>query len=156
MVQLQSWRENCDVKILLYETDPNCPNLAEISNVADYVVAYTCKGHQTIRQEKEIIARSIQDTITPSYQGKQAVEFACKLALNKLSSRRVIGQAETQHSCLKLPLTLCSENMVDIRISGWYRLRKKKSSYHDSNDFFTQYCKTFLKIKFVKQDHKTL
>ena len=51
---LQSWRENCDVKILLYETHPMHPmhpDIREIQNVAGYVVQYTCKGHLMLRQE---------------------------------------------------------------------------------------------------------
>ncbi len=44
MITLQSWRANCDVKILIYETDPNHPDISEISSVIDYIVSYTCKG----------------------------------------------------------------------------------------------------------------
>ena len=139
MIQLQSWRANCDIKVLLYQTDPNYPNLYEISNVSDYIVAYTCKGHQTIHEEKEIIAKSINEVICVCIEGKKELEYACKFALNTLSSTRVIGQAETQHSCLNLPLTLCSENMVEIRISGWCRLRMNKKDNFSSNDFFTKY-----------------
>ena len=60
MIMLQSWRANCDVKILLYDTDPMCPDLREIANVAGYVVAYTCKGHIMLKQEREIICSSIK------------------------------------------------------------------------------------------------
>lgn len=56
---------------------------------------------------------------TPCYQGKQEVEFAAKQILNNLSSRRIIGQAETHHTALKLPLTLCSDYLFEVRISGW-------------------------------------
>ena len=41
MTLLQSWRANCDVKILLYDTDPNYPNLTEKSTVCDYLGSYT-------------------------------------------------------------------------------------------------------------------
>jgi hypothetical protein len=58
---LQSWRANCDVKILLYETDPKFPDLREISAVSDYIVAYTCKGHVTAFEEKRYIHSTIQE-----------------------------------------------------------------------------------------------
>ena len=56
---LQSWRANCDVKVLIYDTDPTFPDLEEISNVCDYIISYTCKGHQTLFQEKDIIKSTI-------------------------------------------------------------------------------------------------
>ena len=65
-------------------------------------------------------------TDVPCYDEKNEVAYACKLALNELSARRVIGQAETHHSCLQLPLTLCSDHMFEIILSGWYKLRFNK------------------------------
>jgi hypothetical protein len=53
---LQSWRGNCDVQIMVYESDPNWPDLSEIAKVTDYMVGYACKGGQTTKQEKEQIA----------------------------------------------------------------------------------------------------
>ena len=52
MSLLQSWRANCDIKILIYDTDPEFPDLSEISTVSDYIVSYTCKGHLTLFEEK--------------------------------------------------------------------------------------------------------
>lgn len=59
MSLLQSWRGNSDVKILLYDTDPNYPDLTEISTVCDYLVSYTCKGHTTLFEEQHIISSAI-------------------------------------------------------------------------------------------------
>ena len=50
---LQSWRANCDVSILVYESDPMNPNLAEIANVTNYVITYACKGNATYEIEKK-------------------------------------------------------------------------------------------------------
>jgi hypothetical protein len=49
---LQSWRANCDIQILVYETDPKNPEAAEIAKVTDYVVGYACKGNTTLAIEK--------------------------------------------------------------------------------------------------------
>ena len=54
----------------------------------------------------------------PCHEGKDEISYAAKNVLNVLSGRCVIGQAETNHSCLNLSLTLCSENLVGVRISG--------------------------------------
>lgn len=50
---LQSWRGNCDIQILVYNCDPRHPNIAEIARVTDYVVAYSCKGNSTLKEERE-------------------------------------------------------------------------------------------------------
>ena len=44
-VQLQSWRANCDVQLLLYDSDPYNPDLSEFVKVADYIVSYITKGN---------------------------------------------------------------------------------------------------------------
>jgi len=44
---LQSWRANCDVSILIYDSDPSFPDVNEITNVTDDVVSYACKGNGT-------------------------------------------------------------------------------------------------------------
>lgn len=52
---LQSWRANCDVSILIYDSDPSFPDVTEIANVTDYVVSYACKGNITHAIEKQQI-----------------------------------------------------------------------------------------------------
>jgi hypothetical protein len=37
---LQSWRANCDVQLMLYQSDPDNPDLSELAAVTDYVVSY--------------------------------------------------------------------------------------------------------------------
>ena len=78
---------------------------------------------------------------TPSYDSRGQLEFAVKQILNSLSSRRVIGQAEAHHSALNLPLTLCSENMIEIRISGWTRIKQNifKNMSKKNMDIFYKY-----------------
>ena len=49
---LQAWRGNCDIQLLIYDTDPCNPDPAEIAKVTDYVVGYACKGNQTLTVEK--------------------------------------------------------------------------------------------------------
>ena len=56
---LQSWRANCDVKVLIYDHDPRQINPEDIANVTDYVVSYVNKANQTFLQEKEFIRNLI-------------------------------------------------------------------------------------------------
>lgn len=53
MIALDAWRANCDVKIMVYDTDPVNPDLTELARVTDYVVAYTCKGSTSLQTEKD-------------------------------------------------------------------------------------------------------
>ena len=50
---LKSWRANCDVQILIYESDPEHPDLEELTAVTNYVVGYACKGGKTVQEEKD-------------------------------------------------------------------------------------------------------
>jgi len=57
---LQGWRANCDIQLLIYNSDPLHPNLDKIEAVTRYVVAYTGKKHHTNKQEKEQIQNIIK------------------------------------------------------------------------------------------------
>jgi len=52
---LQSWRSNCDLQLILYNSDPRNPDLGELSKVTDYVVSYACKGNATHEAEKQAL-----------------------------------------------------------------------------------------------------
>ena len=69
------------------------------------------------------------------------VIFAAKQILNSLRSRRVIGRPESVHLALGLPLTVCSESLVAVRISGWARLQhgSKWSGNEKAQDILTKY-----------------
>lgn len=64
---LQSWRGNCDIQILIYESDPEWPDPSEIARVTDYVVGYACKGAQTTKQEKDQIKAFILKYVQRGY-----------------------------------------------------------------------------------------
>lgn len=50
---IQSWRGNCDVQVLVYNCDPLNPDLGELAKITDYIVSYACKGHTTLKEERE-------------------------------------------------------------------------------------------------------
>ena len=58
---LRGWRGNCDIKVLLYDCHEGQPTPEDIAEVTDYVVAYACKGNETLATERDtlrgIIAR---------------------------------------------------------------------------------------------------
>jgi hypothetical protein len=56
---LKAWRANCDVKLLLYFSDPTSSDLCEIEDVCRYVVAYTGIRHNTSQDKKKTIQNLI-------------------------------------------------------------------------------------------------
>ena len=52
---LQTWRANCDLQVMLYDSTPDNFDFSEIARLTDYVVAYSCKGNQTLQAEKDNI-----------------------------------------------------------------------------------------------------
>ena len=56
---LKGWHTNCDVKLVLYYSNPTLPDIGEIEDVCKYVVAYTGKRNQTNCQEKDAIQNLI-------------------------------------------------------------------------------------------------
>ena len=52
---IRGWRGNCDLKVLLYSSATGVPDPEEISKVTDYVVAYACKGNETLKVERETL-----------------------------------------------------------------------------------------------------
>jgi hypothetical protein len=57
---LRSWRANCDVQLIIYDSDPEYPNLDEIAKISDYVVSYTCKGNLRKQTEKGMMKKIVQ------------------------------------------------------------------------------------------------
>ncbi len=56
---LRGWRANWDIKLLLYYSNPNCPDISEIKDVSRYVVSYTGKRHNTSQAEIDAIQNII-------------------------------------------------------------------------------------------------
>lgn len=120
---LQSWRGNCDVQLLIYNSNPKDPNISEIAKVTDYVVAYSCKGHSThmeeVEQNKKLILRA--DELT---KDKTDVTRICKQVMNEACKKRMISKQESMVLLGDLDLTLCTETIENVSISRSKRLRK--------------------------------
>lgn len=74
----------------------------------------------------------------PCSDGKRQISSTAKTCLNALSGKKVIGLSESIHSCLNLPLTLCSEKMCEVRIGGWSKL-KYTTNVLPKSDILTKY-----------------
>ncbi len=56
---LMGWRANYDIKLLLYYSNPNCPDIGEIEDVSRFVVSYMGKRHNTSQAEIDAIKNII-------------------------------------------------------------------------------------------------
>ena len=134
---VQGWRANCDIQVLLYEGDPLHPNPDEIARVTDYIVAYACKGNETIVEEMKQMKALILGFQEVSGTTNDVKRIARKL-LNKTTKDKVISKQECMCHLAKLDLFLCSESIETVSISGEYRLCTPSES---KSSFLARYAK---------------
>ena len=118
---VQGWRANCDIQILLYEGDPSNPDPDEIARVTDYIVAYACKGNESLVEEMKQNKALILGCEDVTGTTKELTKLARKL-LNKTIKDKVISKQECMCHLAQLDLFVCSEIIETVSISGEYRL----------------------------------
>jgi hypothetical protein len=50
---LRGWRANCDIKLLLYYSNPNCPDICELEDVCRYVVLIWVRDTALVKKKKK-------------------------------------------------------------------------------------------------------
>lgn len=134
---LQSWRGNCDIQILIYDSSPSDPNIAEIATVTDYVVAYSCKGNTTFVEENQQNTNFILNAQSEN-KGKSDVQRVVKQIMNDCAKKRMISKQEAMVMLGGLDLVFCSETISPVSISSSKRLRKAEDKTTDKT-FITLY-----------------
>ena len=117
MDMLRSWRANCDIQLLIYDSPPKDFNLKEISRIVDYLIGYTCKGNTTLQEERQT-NRDLILCMEETTGDNQDVRRAVTKIMNKASTRRLISKQESTVLLAGLKLTSSSENMTTISISN--------------------------------------
>ena len=141
---LQSWRANCDVQIIIYDSDPNKPNLEEIRRVSDYVVAYTTKVNQTIAEERRVCLDIAKAAMSEYSSENENLVSVIKKILNSFNGKRIIPRPEVMVELDLLPLTICSEKIETINISSSCKvflqsLKGDPKKYKSSKTFISKY-----------------
>jgi hypothetical protein len=95
---LQGWRANCDVQLILYDSDPTNPDCVELAKVTDYVVVYVCKGNDSFKKgEKEkfrnYIGVGLKDDNVNEGNLNEAKRLA-RMILNKSMLEKVVSKQE--------------------------------------------------------------
>ena len=142
---LCSWRANCDVKIIIYNTDPEFPDTKVIAKLTDYCVSYTCKGSATLKQEVDMNRNFIQGYAATTNDKSDASRLITQV-MNKCSTSSIIPLQQIMVILLGLNLVQCSESFQVLSLNGrplqTGRGRKKKTDvdkYADREQKFADY-----------------
>jgi hypothetical protein len=133
---LQSWRANCDVSILIYESDPEHPDASEIAKVTDYVVNYACKGNTSLAIERKQVKEFTLNCEAETGDEKDVIKTVQK-CLNRSVSNRTITKQEAVCQLGKLPLVICSETIDTVSLSGVVRVTNGTNSTYKT--FLSKY-----------------
>jgi hypothetical protein len=118
---MQSWRANCDLQILLYNSDPDNPDLDDIAAVTDYVVTYACKGNESIHSEKERL-KSYIASMSDNERSEMATATLAKKVLNRSLKTRMISKQEATVQLDGLDLWTCSDSIETVSITPSYKV----------------------------------
>lgn len=117
---------------MIYDSCPEKFDLQEVSKVTDYVVAYSCKGNATLREEIETNKRLIlgMEETTGDVSELQSV---CKRVINRTSASRLISKQEASVLLASMDLHTCSDSIELVSISNNTRLTVGEGSGTTSN-----------------------
>lgn len=127
MALVFGWRANCDVRVLLYESDPQNPDANDIVKVTNYIVAYASKGAETVESEKQQL-RSIVLAAQETTGCSRDVITLARHILNRYLGEKMISKQECMVLLAGLDLYHCSESFERISLSGYVKLTKKGTS----------------------------
>jgi PIF1-like helicase len=129
---IQSWRANCDLQILIYNSSPNTPDLDDVAAVTDYVVSYACKGNESSIAEKQ----HLKDYITKlNSKEDMTTTTLARMILNRTLKTRLISKQEAMVQLAGLDLWRCSESIQTVSISQSYKLRKEYVSANEGGPY---------------------
>ena len=133
---LRSWRGNCDIQMIIYDSNPDDIDLMEISRVTDYIVGYIGKGNSTMLEEKETNKQLIltAEEVTGNDQDLKALT---KKIMNKAATRRLIPKQEACLLLAQMKLTSCSEMFSTVSLSRNHRISSQPNS--NCNTFIAKY-----------------
>ena len=114
---LQSWRGNCDVQVLLYKSKPGHLDIAEVAQVVDYIIAYSCKGNATLKEEMTQTRNLVMHS-TETTGCQRDIHRLCRQILNKAASSRLISKQEATVMLACLPFTYCTDTVENVSVSS--------------------------------------
>ena len=120
---LISWRANCDIQILIYESDPFHPSPEDIAKATDYIVGYACKGNESLKIEISQIRQIILNA-HEIHGDDTDVRRVARQILNHTIGEKMISKQEAMVQIGQLDLYNCSETIETHSLSGYRRLEE--------------------------------
>ena len=121
--QLQSWRVNGDVSLILPNSPPDNPSTDDIIAIIDYVCGYACKDSEPTGATADLfkdMVNAVDATDADQVTGKSM----CAQMLIKTVGRRDIGGPEASFELSGLALWRCSRSFTYLSMSGSRRLER--------------------------------
>ena len=135
---LRTWRANCDVQILIYNSDPFNPSPEDIPKATDYIVGYACKGNESLKIEKAQIRNLILNA-HDIHGDDTDVRRVARQVLNHTIGEKMISKQEAMVHIGQLKLYDCSEHIETHSLSGFRRLGKEGNIKFSGNTLLTRY-----------------
>ena len=134
---MRSWRGNCDVQLLIYNSSPEEIDASDVSRVTNYVVSYACKGSESAVEQKTSMEAIILAAKEEMGDDKDVKKMARRL-LNHCSKNRVISKQEALCQLSGLALFTCSEMFESVSLAGNARLGTENAA---KSTFLSKYAK---------------
>ena len=115
--QIQSWRGNGDVSLILSNSPPDNPSTDDIIAIIDHVCGYACKDSETTGATADLfndMVNAVDATDADQVMGKSM----CAKMLIKTVGRRDISGPESSFELSVLALWRCSRSFTYLSMSG--------------------------------------
>ena len=121
--QMQSWRANGDVSLILSNSSPDNPSTDDIIAIIDYVCGYACKDSEPTGATADLfedMVNAVDSTDASQVSGKSV----CAKILIKTVGRRDISGPEASFELSGLALWRCSRQFAYVSMTGSRRLER--------------------------------
>ena len=119
--QLQAWRANGDVSLIISNSPPDTPSADEIIAVTDYVCGYACKDNEPTGATTDLFRDMVNTTESGDEISGRSV---CAKLLMKTVGRRDISGPEASFELSGLALWRCSRQFSYLSMTGSRRLER--------------------------------
>ena len=121
--QLQSWRANGDVSLILSNSPPDNPSTDDIIAIIDYVCGYACKDSEPTGATSDLF-KDMVNAVDAADADQVTGKSMCAKMLIKTVGRRDISGPEASFELSGLALWRCSRPFTYLSMSGSRRLER--------------------------------
>ena len=121
--QLQLWRANGDVSLILSNSPPDNPSTDDIIAIIDYVCGYACKDSEPTGATSDLF-KDMVNAVDAADADQVTGKSMCAKMLIKTVGRRDISGPEASFELSGLALWRCSRPFTYLSMSGSRRLER--------------------------------